>query len=101
LSASWKLAGREDGVLGLRRNLVLAELGDIVVSPCLAVLRIVNDLAARLAVVLNDLNDVGPSGPLGYAFDVVGRIFGFEGFEEIDLSAFAQFLSVLLVKAAL
>src|ERR1700722_14432563 len=85
LSASGELQGRKDGMLRLFRNLVVAQLGGILVFASLSVLGILTDFAASLTVALDDMNVVRSSDPLGHARNEVLRKFGFEGFEVIAL----------------
>ena len=53
------------------RNLVLAELRCVLISPRITIFRVIYDLAANLAVLNNFVNDVGARRAFGYASDTI------------------------------
>ena len=71
-------------------HLVGGELTDEVVAPCAMVLRVVDDGAALLAVVNDDMEDVGPGLTLVNAFDPVALELSLQRLEQIDLGTLAK-----------
>ena len=77
-------------MVGGLRDLVGAQLGDELVLPGVAVLGVVDDLAAHLAVVHHLVDHVGAVDALADADDAVALEGGLELLEQVDLGAFAQ-----------
>ena len=96
-----ELVAREDGVVGGLRDLVGAQLGDELVLPGVAVLGVVDDLAAHTAVVDHLVDDVGAVDALADAGDAVAFEGGAQLLEQIDLRAFAELVRRFLLELAL
>ena len=92
---------RQDGVVGRLRDLVGAQLDDELVLPGVAVLGVVDDLAAHLAVVHHLVDHVGAVDALAHAGDAVALEGGFQLLEQVDLGAFAQLVGGLALELAL
>src|SRR5690348_4756542 len=72
-------------------------------SPLFVILRVVEDSSTLLTSMYNDMANIGPRRSFFYTFNSViffGK-FRFEGFENIDLCAFTQFLIGLILQSTL
>jgi hypothetical protein len=96
-----ELPGRQDRMIGLRRPLVGAELAHEIPLPSLAILRIEDELGDLLAVVHEDVVNVGPGDTFAYALDAVALERSRQFLEQIDLGGFAQVVRLFLFEAAL
>ena len=76
-------------MLGLRGDLIFADLGHALVAPGVPVLGIVNDPATDFAAVNHVMDDVGTGRALADALDLVAVEFLLEALEQIDLGTFA------------
>ena len=76
-------------MVGLRGDLVLPELGHVLVAPSVPVLGIVDDPATDFATVHHVMNNVSAGRALAYALDLVAVEFLLEAVEQVDLGAFA------------
>ena len=83
----------------LRRHLVRRQLRHELATPCIVILRVVDDAAALLSVMDDGMEDVRAGLALVDALDLVAFEFAFQQLEEVDLRTLPEFFGGLVIHA--
>src|SRR5262249_51656728 len=97
LHISRERAGCQNGMFSFLGNLILAQLGYKIILPSIAVLRVIDNRAALLAIVKHHMNDVRARGALGHATDLISPKLLLEVLKKLDFFTVTEFYGSTLL----